>query len=123
MSLTLPVDGVDTEITMNLDQWTKALNGVAITIDDVDYNFGDGLADVDTRLNILAGIEGAVLSTYNYLPFSEAGSMALLSKKAFYVVEDYNSVMGRGGITYLRYNYNDTEWAEYVAECGGELTY
>ena len=50
--------------------------------------------------------------------------MALLSQKAFYIIEDYNPVMGRGGITYLRYNYNDAEWAAYVAsQPNGELTY
>jgi hypothetical protein len=32
--------------------------------------------------------------------------------------------MGRGGITYLRYNYNDAEWAAYVAsQPDGQLTY
>jgi hypothetical protein len=50
-------------------------------------------------------------------------SKFLLTKKAFYVVEDYNPVLGRGGITYLKYNYTDKEWAAYVAEQGGQLTY
>jgi hypothetical protein len=31
--------------------------------------------------------------------------------------------MGRGGIAYTKYNYNDTEWAAYIAEQGGELSY
>lgn len=112
-----------TEITMSLKQWSDALNGSAVTVDGVEYNYGEGFADADTRLTILANIEREILLTYNYLPFSVDGSMALLSQKAFYVVEDYNSVLGRGGIAYLRYNYNDAEWTAYVAECGGELTY
>ena len=121
VDMTLNIDGTD--VTMDLNEWTLALNGTVITVDGVDYNFGDGIGDPEVRLEILAGIEKQVLLTYNYLPFSEAGSMALLSQKAFYVVEDYNPVMGRGGIAYLRYNYNDTEWTDYVAACGGELTY
>ena len=31
--------------------------------------------------------------------------------------------MIRGGIQYLKYNYSDTEWAEYVASQGGTLQY
>jgi ABC-type transport system substrate-binding protein len=111
------------DITMTLKQWSDALNGSVVEVDGVEYNFGEGFADADTRLTILANIEREILLTYNYLPFSVDGSMALLSQKAYYVVEDYNAVLGRGGIAYLRYNYNDTEWADYVAECGGELTY
>ncbi len=121
VDLTLTIDG--NEITMNLSEWTQALNGVTVNVDGTDYNFGEGQTAADNRLTILAGIEKSVLLTYNYLPMMEEGSMALLSQKAFYVVEDYNPVMGRGGISYMRYNYNDAEWTAYVAECGGELSY
>ena len=31
--------------------------------------------------------------------------------------------MGRGGITYLKYNYDETEWTNFVTEQGGELKY
>ena len=40
--------------------------------------------------------------------------MALLSQQVYYVVEEYNPVMGRGGIAYTKYNYNETEWKNYV---------
>ena len=118
VDLTLTLSGE--EITLNLDEWTKVLNGTEIE----GYNFGDGIGAPEDRLAILAGIEKSILLTYNYLPMMEDGSMALLSQKAYYIIEDYNPVMGRGGITYLRYNYNDAEWAEYVAaQPNGELTY
>jgi hypothetical protein len=88
------------------------------------YNFGDGIADVDTRLDILAGIETKVLGTYNYIPVLQDGSVALLSRQVYYVVEDYNPVMGRGGIAYMRYNYNETDWAAYVAaQENGQVKY
>ena len=121
VDMTLTIGGE--EITLNLNEWTLALNGAVVEKDGKSYNFGDGIATPEVRVEILAGIEKAILLQYNYLPFIEDGSMALLTQKAYYVVEDYNPVMGRGGIAYLRYNYNDTEWAAYVAECGGELTY
>ena len=31
--------------------------------------------------------------------------------------------MAYGGIKYLKYNYSDQEWAEFVAENGGEIDY
>ena len=111
------------KVTMNLKQWSDALNGMTVNIGGEEYNFGAGSASTDDRLNILAAIEGQILSTYNYIPMLQDGSMALLSRQVYYVVEDYNPVMGRGGIRYLRYNYNDEEWAAYVAGQGGELKY
>lgn len=123
LTLTVPVNGADTEVTMTLRQWSDALNGAMVTVDGVDYNFGDGIADVEVRLNILAGIEGAVLGTYDYIPVLQDGGMSLLTQKAFYVVEEYNGVLARGGIQYMKYNYDDAEWAAYVAEQGGELQY
>ena len=121
VDMTLTINGE--EVTLNLNDWTLALNGTVIEKDGKSYNFGDGIVSNDIRVEILAGLEKAILLEYNYLPFIEDGSMALLTQKAYYVVEEYNPVMGRGGIAYLRYNYNDAEWAAYVAECGGELTY
>jgi len=51
------------------------------------------------------------------------GSMALLSHQVFYVVEEYNPIMGRGGLAYTKYNYNEAEWKAYVESVGGELDY
>lgn len=124
MTLELTVDGEARSITMNLREWSDALNGAAVTAEDGNtYNFGDGIADPQDRLTILAAIETQILGTYNYLPMLQEGSMALLSQQVYYVIEEYNPILGRGGIQYLRYNYDDAEWAAYVAENGGELTY
>jgi hypothetical protein len=122
VEMTLTIDGE--EITLNLKQWSDALNGTVVEKDGKQYNFGDGIADVDTRLDILAGIETKVLGTYNYIPVLQDGSVALLSRQVYYVVEDYNPVMGRGGIAYMRYNYNETDWAAYVAaQENGQVKY
>ena len=123
LTINVPVDGVDTDVTMTLKQWSDCLNGATVTIDGVEYNYGDGIADVQVRLNILAACEGCILESYDYLPMLQDGSMALLSQQVYYVVEEYNPVMGRGGIAYMKYNYSDAEWADYVAEQGGELQY
>ncbi len=111
------------EVTLNLRQWSDALNGLAVEANGKSYNFGDGQADVETRLSILAKIETTILNEYNYLPMLEDASMALLSQQVYYVVEEYNPVMGRGGLAYTKYNFNDADWAEYVKAQGGELKY
>lgn len=121
VNLTLTIDGA--ELTMNLRQWSDALNGATVTVDGKDYCFGDGIADVEVRLEILAGIEAEILKTYNYIPMLQDASMALLSKQVYYVVEEYNPIMGRGGIQYLKYNYDDADWADYVESQGGTLKY
>ena len=110
--LTLTIKGES--ITMSVYDWVEAVNGAIVTVNGKQYCFGTNDADGQTRLEILAGVEGAILQTYSYLPLTNAGSKFLLSQKVYYVIEEYNPVLGRGGVTYMRYNYTDDEWAEYV---------
>lgn len=118
VDLTLTLGGE--EITMNLYEWFQVMTGTEIG----GYNFGAGIGSVEDRLTIMAAMEKEILLRYNHIPMYEGGSMSLLSQKVYYVVDEYNSKLERGGIRYLRYNYNDAEWAEYVAQQpNGELTY
>ncbi|MGN0989632.1 MAG: hypothetical protein ACI4N6_04920, partial [Eubacteriales bacterium] len=132
VSFTLNVDvaGVEAaapvreDVTMTLEQWSLALNGETVTVGDKSYCFGDGIADVETRLDILAKIETTVLQTYDYIPMLQNAGMSLLSQQVYYIVEEYNPIMGRGGIQYMKYNYNDADWAAYVAtQPDGQLSY
>ena len=132
VSLTLTVDvaGINAtapemrEVTLTLRQWVSALNGATETDQYGNtYCFGDGIADADTRVAILAALENAILSTYNYIPMLQECTMELVSRQIYYVTDEYNSMMGYGGIGYVRYNYNDAEWDEYVASQGGSLIY
>ncbi len=111
------------KLTMTLKQWSDALNGATVEINGKQYNFGDGMAEVETRLDILAKCEATILTTYDYIPMLQDGSVALLSQQVFYVIEEYNPIMGRGGIAYMKYNYDDVAWAEYVASNNGVLKY
>lgn len=119
--MTIKIDGED--VTLNLKQWSDALNGAAVEVDGKTYNYGDGQVDIEVRLEILAAFETTILKNFNYLPMLEDGSMALLSQQVYYVVEEYNPVMGRGGIAYTKYNFTDAEWTAYIEKQGGELKY
>ena len=121
ISATMTINGES--ITMNLRQWSDALNGATVNVNGKDYCFGSGIADVETRLNILAMLEGQVLSTYDYIPMIQDASMALLSQQVYYVIEDYNPILGRGGIAYMKYNYDEAGWTEYINSQSGQLSY
>ena len=123
LTINVPVNGENKDVTLTLKQWSDALNGTAVTVNGVEYNFGSGQADIEVRLNILAACEGKILESYNYLPMLQDGSMALLSQQVFYVIEEYNPIMGRGGIAYTKYNYNEADWLEYVRLQGSVLKY
>lgn len=115
---------VKEKLTMTLKQWSDALNGTTVEVGGKSYNFGDGIADVDTRLDILAKIESTVLMTYDYIPMLQNAGMSLLSQQVYYVVEEYNPILGRGGIAYMKYNYDETAWTEYVnSQPNGQLSY
>ena len=119
--LTINVDGAD--ITMSYTDWAECLNGVMKTVDGVEYNFGFNQAEKDTRIEILAALEHGIMTQYHLVPLMQESSGFLLTQKAYYVVEEYNPIMSRGGISYMRYNYTDAEWDEYVASQGGTLQY
>lgn len=125
VTMNVPVDGVATDVTLTLKAWSDALNGT--TVKDTagkEYNFGEDQADIEVRLTILSKIESTVLQTYDYIPMLQDGSMFMLTQQAFYVIDDYNPILGRGGITYLKYNYDDTAWDAFVAgQPDGTLSY
>ena len=121
VELTLTLDGA--ELTMDLRRWSDALNGAEVTAVGKSYCFGEGVADTETRLAILAAMEGAILSSTDYIPMLQDGTLSLLSQRVSCVTDTYHPVLGRGGLRYLRYHYNDAEWAAYLAESGGILEY
>ena len=124
MELTLNINGEQKTLKNNIKNWSDALNGAFVKFGDTEYNFGADQVDVQTRLDILAAFETKVLGTYDYLPMLQDGSLALLTQQAYYVVEEYNPVMGRGGIAYLKYNYDDAAWEQFVAsQPDGQLSY
>jgi len=126
-TMTLPVgkDGANVEITMTLEDWSQCLNGDAKICKGVTYNFGFEQVADDVRLTIMAELEKVILATNYYIPFMQDGSTFMLSQKLEYALpaSDYNAVLGRGGLTYIRYNYTDEAWNEYVTSQGGTLKY
>lgn len=114
-------------LTASLDDWTYALGGEVITAKNaageaVEVSAGT-TADAGFRLNILAGIERAVLEQYDIIPLTTDSSATLKGMKIQYGTEDYVFGVGRGGIRYMTYNYSDSEWEKFVADQKGQLNY
>ncbi|MCM1539413.1 MAG: ABC transporter substrate-binding protein [bacterium] len=124
--LTVNLSGKDW--TASVADWTYTINGEKITITDADGNteeFSAGVTDGNSqeRFEILAALEGAVLERYELLPLIDDSSAQLKSMKINYATEEYIFGMAFGGVEYYTYNYTDDEWAAFVAEQGGTLTY
>ena len=61
VDLTLTIGGE--EITFNLYDWFRVLTGTEVA----GYNFGPGMASLEDRLTILAGVEKELLLHYNHI--------------------------------------------------------
>ncbi|MBQ8374922.1 MAG: hypothetical protein IJX98_05035 [Clostridia bacterium] len=121
ITLSLPIGGET--VTLTLRQWGEALNGTQVTAGGKSYNFGYGVAEDSVRLQILSGMEGKILSGYSYIPMLQDGAFYLLSQKVAYPTETYDPVLGYGGVKYLRYQFSDGEWQDFVRRQGGTLNY
>ena len=109
--LTLNVNGED--VTMSWKDWSGALIGTG--------RFTD--ADFATKLYVTAQMEELYLQKYYRIPLAGKTNVSLLSYQVDYYTEDYNLMYGFGGLRLMTFNYSDAEWAEYVAEEGGTLSY
>ncbi len=114
--------------TASVLDWTYCMNGEKITIkaaDGTTKEFSCGTADKNPadRFAILAGLEGAILSTYDMIPLTGDASAGLKGMQIKYYTEDYIYGVGRGGVKYMKFNYTDAEWADYVQSQGGKLVY
>ncbi len=99
--------------------WYNSLNG-NVTEDVCSYDWK--AAPVEVRLDILAMIERWGLQQYYSIPTTRGMTASLHSAKWNYISDEYNTMMGFGGIRYITYNYTDAEWADFVASQGGDLS-
>ena len=111
IALTITVDGK--ELTHSLHDWSEWVGGTKI--EAIDAEIGT-MADYsyETRCGFLAAIEECFLSYYTTMPIYYRNSASLVSQKMEYACDTYLQLVGRGGLESITYNYDDTEWADYV---------
>ena len=110
-TLTLNIDGED--VTMTYQQWSNSMAGSGKYTN----------ASFETKLNVLSALEKDYLSKYYCIPLATSTACSMLSYKMNYYTEDYNIMYGFGGLRLLSYNYTDGEWAKYVDDHKGALSY
>jgi hypothetical protein len=111
-------NGADITDTMSLADWYDCLNG-----NDGKYDWSSNKLEESQRLQLIAALEREVLVQYYTVPIQNYFSASMLSYKVDYITYEYNTFMGYGGMKYMTYNYDDAEWAAFVAENNGQLSY
>ena len=110
-TLTLKINGED--VTMTWQEWSQASVGTGA------YS----TAGFDVKLSILSQMEEQYLKKYYRIPLAGSTICELLSYQCNYYTEEYNIMYDFGGLRLMGYNYTDAEWADFVAEQGGTLSY
>ncbi|MBO4667134.1 MAG: hypothetical protein J5666_03290 [Bacilli bacterium] len=118
--------------TATAADWTNALKGKTVKVTravegqdkplEFECSFGTTV-EYAVRGIVLAGIELCALEQYEMIPIAYDSSAALKSMKVEFYTEEYIYGVGRGGVKYMKFNYNDSEWAAFVASKGGKLNY
>lgn len=109
-------DGSEDELTFSLQNWAKLINGT-------DIGEQRAFTDPDIMMFVFAKLEGAVLGSYQCIPFASETACSLFSQKIKYATLDYNIMYGYGGTRFMTFNYTDAEWEAYVAENNNQLEY
>lgn len=139
ITLTLPVNettgkydpAASTEFTATVPEWFFIING-GEDIFASSYpnetaglpNWSFGNMDDTVRAMVLAELQKTVLLNYTTIPMYCQGGAQLKSYQINYGRESYSFPMGFGGLRYVTFNYNDAEWAAFLAsQSGGILTY
>jgi oligopeptide transport system substrate-binding protein len=108
---TISVNGE--ELTMTLNEWFNEL-----------YYGTYATAENDTRIQVLAGMEAAILKTYITVPLYDLNSAGMYSMRTVLGSDEYiNSVIGYGGIGYITYTMDDEEWDQFCADNDYQLPY
>ncbi len=110
-TLTLTVDGE--EVTMTWQAWSNCMIGTGKYAD----------ADFETKLDILSMLETKYLEKYYRIPLAATTICSMLSYQLDYYTQEYNFAYGFGGSRLMKFNYDDAEWAQYIADQGGKLSY
>ena len=121
------INGVTYEASV-LD-WTHAIEGDTIQIQNtktgeyIDYSCGKNNNDPDERIRLLAALECIILKNYNMIPINNSASVFMLGYQVDYGSNKYVYGIGYGGVRYMKYDYSDAEWNDFVKDVNLSLRY
>lgn len=117
--------------TATVWDWYQAIVGTEITATKAgtsetatfSFPYSTDAKEAADRMTVLAALENAVLQNYHFIPLMGDSAAAIKGMQVKFYTEDEVFPMGRGGVKYLTYNYDDAAWDAFVTEQGGTLNY
>ncbi len=107
-------------ISDTLQNWSFWASGQEVaSINEKLGRFTD--YDYDTRCAFYAQMEAAFMNWYPTTSVYYRNTASMDSQKVQSASDTYVTLMGFGGIAFMTYNYDDAEWADYIAN--NELKY
>lgn len=76
----------------------------------------------EKRLTILAGTEAGIVNRFECIPMVARGTSSLNGFKVENATNAYINLVGYGGIRFLRFNYTNAEWSNFVSQNSGNLS-
>jgi oligopeptide transport system substrate-binding protein len=114
--------------TRSYHNWYQYLNDTLIDLiyDEDTYESMEEFNEAyavrhNQRLNILAGLEAGILSRFQAIPLYARNSADIMSFKVEYITKQYINLIGYGGIRFMKFNYDDAQWANLIST--GRITY
>lgn len=107
----------------DVEELTLTINGVEETRTWVEWEFelNDGAgkyhgtkADVEVRLDVLAGMEKALIEKWLFVSVYAFSNASMFSHKIKQATLEYVNLVGYGGIRFMTYNFDDAAWTAYL---------
>ena len=116
INMTFDFGGDVGEITDTLQHWAMWANNAVADVPVISEKLG-AFADYaySTRCEVVAGIEHCFLNWFPTTSLYYRNVASLNSQKVNDASETYITLVGFGGLDYVTFNYDDAEWADYIA--------
>lgn len=82
-----------------------------------------GPYDSENGEKILAAMEECLLESYAAVPLYYSYAYSLTSRRCSYASAEYTAIIGYGGLKYIKYSLNDSDWDEYCRANNNLLDY
>lgn len=118
-----------TDEVRSFDKWYNDLNTGS---EFSEAKFGDDIKEGDEgyeeyleihnkKLTALAGLEAGILKRFEAVPLVARGTSSLLGFKVENATNTYVSLIGYGGIRFMKFNYTNSEWSKWCSEKNNSL--
>ena len=86
-----------------------------------DAGYEEYLTIHNKKLTVLAGLEAGIINRFEAIPLVARGTSSLLGFKVENATNTYVSLIGYGGIRFLKFNYTNSQWSEWCSSHKNQL--